>query len=128
MDLSWFSGNKSFHAICLAHLMDAAGKGAIISSAILRQVFIMIQNDLKNGNIRPLNTVVYDRSKCEDAFRFMASGKHVGKILIQMMDPEEAHLYTRINANQRLHFDAEKSYIVIGGLGGFGSLFMFMDS
>ena len=126
IDLSWFTENRSFHAICLAHLMDAAGNNELTSNLILQEVYSMIQTDLNNGNIKPLSTTVFGMNECEKAFRFMASGKHIGKILIQMTNPDEAHLYTKINANQSLHLDPEKSYIIIGGMGGFG-LFLFKN-
>ena len=54
----------------------------------------------------------------EEAFRFMAAGKHIGKVLIQIRD--EASHSLALPAIRRFACNPEKSYLLIGGLGGFG--------
>lgn len=54
----------------------------------------------------------------------MASGKHIGKVVIKVRD-EEAQKAMQpttklINAISRTYMHKEKSYILVGGLGGFG--------
>jgi len=34
--------------------------------------------------VRPLETTVFERDDIEAAFRFMAQGKHIGKVLIKV--------------------------------------------
>lgn len=71
--------------------------------------------DLKAGLIQPLISTVYDATQLEEAFRFMASGKHIGKILINFNDKSQ---YLR--TLPRFYCNPEESVIIVGGLGGFG--------
>ena len=48
----------------------------------------------------------------------MAAGKHIGKVLIQIRD--EASHSLALPAIRRFACNPEKSYLLIGGLGGFG--------
>jgi fatty acid synthase len=49
----------------------------------------------------------------------MGQGKHIGKVLIQIR-PEAPSSFANLDASPRVYFDPQKSYIIIGGLGGFG--------
>ena len=87
----------------------------------LRQLII---DGMRDGIVRPLPRTTFAMARVEDAFRYMSSGKHIGKVLIQMrqqsineqpqltLDPESIAKTT--------HFYPHKSYVVVGGLGGFG--------
>ncbi|KAL3198252.1 hypothetical protein MRX96_044460 [Rhipicephalus microplus] len=64
------------------------------------------------------------RGETEEAFRFIASGGHIGKVVIQIR-PEEDERVTRappliLEAVARPHFYRHKSYVIVGGLGGIG--------
>lgn len=54
----------------------------------------------------------------------MASGKHIGKVVIKVRDEEATKTMQPatklINAISRTYMHKEKSYILVGGLGGFG--------
>ena len=54
----------------------------------------------------------------------MATGKHIGKVLLKIRDEEKQKVIqpsTKIvSAIPRTYMNPEKSYIIIGGLGGFG--------
>ena len=54
----------------------------------------------------------------------MASGKHIGKVVIKVRDEEQQKTIQPatklINAISRTYMHKEKSYILVGGLGGFG--------
>ncbi|KAL3216030.1 hypothetical protein MRX96_033213 [Rhipicephalus microplus] len=65
----------------------------------------------------------------EEAFRFMASGKHVGKVVIQIRVEETKPASSSssspisplaLEVAARPYFYAHKSYVIVGGLGGFG--------
>nr|XP_037286078.1 fatty acid synthase-like [Rhipicephalus microplus] len=68
---------------------------------------------------------IFTRDKAEAAFRLMASGKHVGKVVVQIR-PEEVHHHAGpavpllVEAVARAYFYEHKSYVIVGGLGGFG--------
>jgi fatty acid synthase, animal type len=54
----------------------------------------------------------------------MASGRHIGKVVIKVRDEEKQKLVTPavklISAIPKTYMHAEKTYILVGGLGGFG--------
>ena len=86
-----------------------------------------MHKNCKNGCIKPLNTTVFKSSEAEKAFRYMTTGKHIGKVIIKMRDEENDRnpLKTISPAEQMItivktYFDANKVYIITGGLGGFG--------
>lgn len=76
--------------------------------------------------VKPLNRTVFAKNDVEDAFRFMSSGKHIGKVVIKIREeetPDGPLLNDEQLATPALkvtYCDPFKSYIVIGGLGGFG--------
>jgi acyl transferase domain-containing protein/threonine dehydrogenase-like Zn-dependent dehydrogenase/acyl carrier protein len=58
---------------------------------------------------------LFGASRVEDAFRLMARAKHIGKVCVAMRDPD---LRLRVNPPRPIRPDA--TYLVTGGLGGFG--------
>ena len=44
----------------------------------------MLNEGIKAGVVQPLNTTVFEKEQIEDAFRFMAQGKHIGKVLVKV--------------------------------------------
>lgn len=43
---------------------------------------------LRKGSIKPLVRTVFGRNEVEKAFRFMAGGKHMGKVLVKIREEE----------------------------------------
>lgn len=72
---------------------------------------------MQSNIIKPLKATIFDANQLEEAFRFMASGKHIGKILIKIRD-ENGLLMKEIIP--KVYFNPKHSYIICGGLGGFG--------
>ncbi|XP_037515436.1 fatty acid synthase [Rhipicephalus sanguineus] len=84
-----------------------------------------IRAGIESGAVRPLDYTMFRRDQAEDAFRYMASGKHIGKIVLEIQpeDPlrERGTLApTIVEATARTWFYEQKSYVITGGLGGFG--------
>ena len=82
----------------------------------------LMMKHLEDGSITPLKRTVFDMETAEDAFRYMATGKHIGKVLLKIRDGRSSitkytHLKNTIGVT---YFHSNKSYVVIGGLGGFG--------
>ena len=50
----------------------------------------------------------------------MAQGKHIGKVIIQVRPEDESKSVVKLVAHARSICDPRKSYVVTGGLGGFG--------
>jgi len=75
---------------------------------------------MKNGIIKPLKTTIYDAKDMEQAFRFLASGKHIGKVLLKVRENETDVSSLPISVVARTISNPEFSYVILGGLGGFG--------
>ncbi|XP_025018650.1 fatty acid synthase-like [Tetranychus urticae] len=82
----------------------------------------MIENGIKTGEVKPLPITIFESDQIEEAFRYMASGKHLGKVLIKMRD-EKTEPIPRpkiLPAIGQTFFRPDKCYIITGGLGGLG--------
>ncbi|KAK9875963.1 hypothetical protein WA026_011065 [Henosepilachna vigintioctopunctata] len=107
----------SFHGVMLDKFFDSTPPMKKIISSLLTK-------GLEDGMIKPLTTNIFQINEVEEAFRFMATGKHTGKVLLQIRKEElqknELPSVIRKNAVARFTCDPEKSYVILGGLGGFG--------
>ncbi|XP_071569313.1 fatty acid synthase-like [Temnothorax nylanderi] len=114
LDISIFSKGISFHGVLLDKLL-------ISSSSLERKITLSkkIAEGLKNGAIKPLCRKVFNKNEIESAFRYMAAGKHIGKIIIRVHQEEES-LDAPLLAYPRYYCLDHKSYVILGGLGGFG--------
>lgn len=117
LGMSVFLKNASFHGI----LLDAILEG---DSPERRETARLINEGIESGAVRPLPSTVFSEQQIEQSFRFMATGKHIGKVLLKIRDEEKQKVIqpsTKIvSAIPRTYMNPEKSYIIIGGLGGFG--------
>lgn len=80
----------------------------------------MIDRDLKNGLIQPLNSTVFQVNELEKAFRYLSTGKHMGKVLIKVRENENSIESVPMRVFPRANCDSHMVYIICGGLGGFG--------
>ncbi|XP_011695797.1 PREDICTED: fatty acid synthase [Wasmannia auropunctata] len=115
--MSMFLKNTSFHGILLDALFGE-------DNVEKREMIKLVSEGIKNGAVRPLQSTVFSEQQLEQAFRFMATGKHIGKVLLKIRDeePKKRVLPTpkTVAAIPRTYINPEKSYVLIGGLGGFG--------
>ena len=72
-----FLKNISFHGILLDALFEPGNSD-------WEHVSELLAEGIKAGAVRPLNTTVFDKGDVEGAFRFMAQGKHIGKVLVKV--------------------------------------------
>ena len=72
-----FLKNVSFHGILLDALFEEGNREWPMVAKLLSE-------GLTSGYVRPLDTTVFSKDEVEKAFRFMAQGRHVGKVLIQV--------------------------------------------
>ncbi|KAJ8972225.1 hypothetical protein NQ314_000286 [Rhamnusium bicolor] len=117
LGMSIFLKNTTFHGILLDALFDS-------DSPQKKEVFRLVTHGIASGAVRPLPKTVYNENQVEQAFRYMASGKHIGKVLLKIRDEEcrktQSPTTKTVNAIPRTYMDPDKSYILVGGLGGFG--------
>ena len=72
-----FLRNIAFHGILLDALFEPGNPD-------WKVVYELVTEGMKSGVVRPLQTTVFQRDDVESAFRFMAQGRHVGKVLIKV--------------------------------------------
>ncbi len=99
--------NASVHVIDLAALIRDR-------PAVAAQMMADVLGMLERGEIGPLPVTVHPAGKAREAFAEFAAALHVGKIAIDMDDPDI--LIVRGAAR----FDPQGTYLVTGGTRGFG--------
>jgi len=73
LGMSVFQKGISFHGILLENMF--------ITDHMYKSLLSkMIADGLRNGTIKPIQAKVFRKTEIEDAFRYMASGKHMGKV------------------------------------------------
>ncbi|KAH7949673.1 hypothetical protein HPB49_013646 [Dermacentor silvarum] len=120
LGMSVFLQDVNFHGVMLDSFL-LPNSAAV---AHKHRVAELLREGIKSGVVQPLDVTMFTREQTEQAFRFIASGKHIGKVVIQMR-PEENARTTRappltLEAVARPCFYRHKSYVIVGGLGGFG--------
>ncbi|KAH8306772.1 hypothetical protein KR044_013278 [Drosophila immigrans] len=116
LGMSVFLKNTSFHGILLDSVMEG-------EEEIQKRIVSLVADGIKNGAVLPLPITLFADQEIEKAFRFMSSGKHIGKVVVKVRNEEQQAALPKsrlINAIPRTYMHPEKSYIIIGGLGGFG--------
>uniref|UniRef100_A0A7E4UMS9 Fatty acid synthase n=1 Tax=Panagrellus redivivus TaxID=6233 RepID=A0A7E4UMS9_PANRE len=120
LGMAHFLKNITFHGILLDAVMDQS----IGKKEEWIEVARLLEDGIKSGVVQPVHATIFARDKAEDAFRFMSSGKHIGKILIQVREEEGLHVVpptpVKVNAVCRTLCHPQHVYLITGGLGGFG--------
>lgn len=83
-------------------------------------IYDLMEDDLRKGIIKPLHSTVFEVEEIENAFRYLGTGKHVGKVMIRMRDEANPKCSVPLIVQQKVFCNANKVYIILGGLGGFG--------
>ncbi|MET0404439.1 MAG: SDR family NAD(P)-dependent oxidoreductase, partial [Cystobacter sp.] len=109
LDLSPFSRRLLYVAIDLVGLRQRRPE---LCSRLLSEVM----EHMAAGSLRPVWHRAFPVSQVSDAFREMAGGQHVGKLVVSMVDPRLSIVPLRPGFRVR----AEGSYLITGGLGGLG--------
>ncbi|XP_063230408.1 fatty acid synthase-like [Bacillus rossius redtenbacheri] len=105
-----FLKNISFHGINLMKVMSS-------DQHAREQLRALLSTGMREGVVTPLPSTVFERDQVEEGFRYMATGNHIGKVLIRVSSEIKP---TRGLAQPRLAFSPEEYIIVTGGLGGLG--------
>uniref|UniRef100_A0A8C0C365 Fatty acid synthase n=1 Tax=Buteo japonicus TaxID=224669 RepID=A0A8C0C365_9AVES len=118
LGMALFLKNVAFHGILLDAIFEAGNQEWEAVSELLKK-------GIKDGVVKPLRSTVFNKEEVEAAFRFMAQGKHIGKVMIKVQEEEKEYPLRRsepvkISAISRTSCPSTKSYIITGGLGGFG--------
>ncbi|KAL2715950.1 fatty acid synthase-like [Vespula squamosa] len=107
-----FMKNISFHAVMLDKVIET-------NDQVKNEISLIFNKLMKENAIKPIIRTIFGKDQVETALRFMAAGKHMGKVLIKIREQNDP-LNTPILAEPSYTCIPNKSYIVLGGLGGFG--------
>ncbi|XP_008574493.1 PREDICTED: fatty acid synthase [Galeopterus variegatus] len=118
LGMAIFLKNVTFHGILLDALFEEASSG-------WREVAALLRAGIRDGVVQPLKCTVFPKAQVEDAFRYMAQGKHIGKVVIQVREEEPEAVLKGVkpalmSAVSKTFCSMHKSYVIVGGLGGFG--------
>ncbi|CAH0713521.1 unnamed protein product, partial [Brenthis ino] len=114
----FFLKETSFHGIMLDYIFDQ-------SYEFRKCLQDLLLSGIESGAVRPLTYCTFPLDQIEPAFRYMAAGKHIGKVIIKIREEERTSRPVKpvdmpIRALPRYICNDELVYIVVGGLGGFG--------
>ncbi len=108
--LAPFKNNLSYFAIDLAAVIAARPQ---LVGAMLRTLL----NLYEQGALKPLPRKSFAISEAAAAFRAMAQGKHIGKLVLAF---EEEQVRLAPTREQCARFHANATYLITGGMGGLG--------
>nr|XP_003703606.1 PREDICTED: fatty acid synthase [Megachile rotundata] len=103
----------SFHGVMMDSLMND------IVFELQEELYNFMNRHLYTKAVKPLVRKCFKEHQVEDAIRYMAAGKHIGKILIKVGEEQEP-FNTPVLAYPRFNAVHDKSYVIVGGLGGLG--------
>ena len=84
-----FLKDISFHGVLLDGLLGPSSIHVSSVRNLKLKVTQLVLNGIDSGAVKPLKRSVFSKDKAEDAFRFMASGKHIGKVVLKIRDEED---------------------------------------
>jgi NADPH:quinone reductase-like Zn-dependent oxidoreductase/thioesterase domain-containing protein/acyl carrier protein len=106
-----FRNNLSMFVIDMGQVM--ASQPHMVQS--LLQTIVKL---FRAGTLTPLPHQTLPMDEAANAFRLMAQAKHIGKVVLTTQDAKVAA--TRAGATGAIVFSPRGSYLITGGLGGFG--------
>ncbi|HHL19621.1 MAG TPA: SDR family NAD(P)-dependent oxidoreductase, partial [Thiothrix sp.] len=91
--------------------------------ALANRLFKEMMGLFNEGILRPLPYRTFPATHIEDAFRYMQQSKQIGKVIVSFEDQAIINtliVETETPTQKALQCDANGSYLVTGGLSGFG--------
>ena len=108
-----FRNNLSYFGIDADQLMSARPD-------LTQRLFTEVLALFEQGVLHPLPYRAFDATEVVDAFRHMQQSKHIGKIVVTYGNGVQgAHTLPKTDT-RRLELSADATYLVTGGLSGFG--------
>lgn len=108
--------NMTFHSIRFEALLEEC--------ADKKEIIRLISEGIENGAVQPLSSIVFTEQQIEDGFKFLLTDEYIGKTLLKIRDEESNKCMSpppkSVSAVPRTYMNPRKSYIIVGGLGGFG--------
>lgn len=111
--LGCFLQELTFRSVLVDNLFSA-------KSGDKMDIYELVERDLRAGIIQPLHSTVFEVHELEKAYRYLSTGKHVGKVMVKMRENPYDEFTVPIQAIPRVYCDSDLVYVIPGGLGGFG--------
>ncbi len=109
LNLKPFRNSLSYFAIDMARTLEPPHVGTLLNKLLAM---------LRNGTVRPLPYHPFPLGEASRAFRHMAQGKHIGKIVLTV---DQTPLSRKMASNaSRGQFRDDVTYLITGGLRGLG--------
>ena len=109
-----FRNNISYHGIDADQLLAERSN---LAGSLFRSMMSLFEQ----GAFRPLVHRTFPAPRITEAFRCMQQSGHIGKIVVTYEDAERIETAHPVPAKSApLSLDGQSSYLVSGGLGGFG--------
>ncbi|MGM0615572.1 MAG: SDR family NAD(P)-dependent oxidoreductase [Pseudomonadota bacterium] len=107
-----FRNNLSYFGIDSDQLMK-------VQPALTQRLFGEMMALFNDGTLSPLPFTAFNHSQVIDAFRYMQQARQIGKVVVTYEQPIAAEASQPLG-NSPLTLSSQASYLVTGGLGGFG--------
>ena len=125
LSMEVFEANRSFVGLDIRGLSISRPERA---ADLMRRCVDMIRSRAIQG---PVACTTFPAAEIQDAYRYMQSAKHIGKIVIEMPDdpredlgagatPGGESVELEASPRPRPSFRPDRSYLLVGGLGGLG--------
>jgi NADPH:quinone reductase-like Zn-dependent oxidoreductase/acyl carrier protein len=105
--------NASFHVVA----MDSVLAG---DESLTRQMLAELAELVEQGVLRPLPFRVFPANSVDAAFRLMATGKHIGKVVVSFSEPFVPRRGEPLVPKFEIKSDG--CYLITGAFGGFGKV------
>ncbi len=109
-----FRNNISYFGIDSDQLMK-------VQPALTRSLFREMMDLFEQGELSPLPYTTFAADQVVEAFRYMQQAKQIGKVVVHYEQrPRVQEAVSRPVSDGELSLSAEKTFLVTGGLSGFG--------
>ena len=108
-----FRNNISYFGIDADQLMSERPQ-------LTRRLFGEMMALFEQGILHPLPFREFDANQVVEAYRYMQQARQIGKVVVTYGNPIEQTVDTREQPQRALQLVADATYLVTGGLGGFG--------
>ncbi|KAJ6082548.1 hypothetical protein N7499_007422 [Penicillium canescens] len=114
LDMSLFAGNRSFTGVDIKQVMEE-------DPAEFRSLMDEAMAYISEGKLKPIRPVTFfEAVDIFQAFGLMQTGKHMGKIVINM--PDDSSVLPISCRLSSVSFSPHDSFLLVGGLGGLGRM------
>jgi len=108
-----FRNNISYFGVDADQLMQ-------VRPELTRRLFGEVMKLFSEGILHPLPYTTFDANDIISAFRYMQQAKQIGKIVVTYHQPVHRSQCATRPVKQSLRLDPDATYLVTGGLSGFG--------